>query len=232
MRKALCLAISVLALSTSAFAQTQQPAPAPAPATQTPAPPPGGGAQGAMAEIQQRLQDLSRQLQPGTTANMEQVRGDADRALNDLQQAMQNMRQEGNQAVSQDQLDSLQDQIDQTRTQLTTDPTQAGQMFQMLADAAQQVGMAQPQPEIPAEADRIIGKQLVTLAGEEAGEVTDVLVTADGQVAAVIVERGGVLGLGGSQISLPWDQIRIQGDQLSVQMSADQLDAMPEYVTE
>jgi hypothetical protein len=48
----------------------------------------------------------------------------------------------------------------------------------------------------------------------------------------VIVERGGVLGLGGSQISLPWDQIRIQGDQLSVQMSADQLDAMPEYVTD
>ncbi len=89
--------------------------------------------------------------------------------------------------------------------------------------------MAQPQPELPPDSDRIIGKQLVTSAGEEAGEVSDVLVTAQGQVAAVLITRGGVLGVGGDQVSITWDQITIQGDQLSVNLTTDQIEALPPY---
>ena len=78
----------------------------------------------------------------------------------------------------------------------------------------------------------ILARQIVTSDGEEGGEVSNILVTADGQVEALLIKRGGALGLGGTQVAIPWDQIQLQGDQITVSATRDELRDMPEYQTE
>ena len=58
------------------------------------------------------------------------------------------------------------------------------------------------------------------------------LITSDGQVEALLIERGGALGLGGTQIAVTWDQIQLQGDQIMVNATRDEMEQMPEYQTE
>lgn len=119
-------------------------------------------------------------------------------------------------------------------------PTEQPTPAEQAATAEQPAAGAQPaaadanmqMPDIPADADNLIGKQLVTSAGEEVGEVADVLVTADGRIDAILIRRGGVLGMGESHVSLKWDQIGIQGDQISTTLTADEIEAMPDYVIE
>jgi sporulation protein YlmC with PRC-barrel domain len=76
------------------------------------------------------------------------------------------------------------------------------------------------------------GLNLVAPNGEETGEVADVLITAEGAVAALIVKEGGALGLGGRQVAVPWNQVKLEGDQLRVNMTADQIGQLPEYIVE
>ncbi|HVG49363.1 MAG TPA: PRC-barrel domain-containing protein, partial [Rubellimicrobium sp.] len=128
----------------------------------------------------------------------------------------------------QEQVASLQQQSEQVRQQLQDDPANAGEGMSELAQGAMQLQTA----SIPAEADAIMGRQIVTADGEEGGEVADVLITADGQVEALLIKRGGALGLGGTQVAIPWDQIQLQGDQITVSATRDELRDMPEYQTE
>jgi sporulation protein YlmC with PRC-barrel domain/ElaB/YqjD/DUF883 family membrane-anchored ribosome-binding protein len=180
-----------------------------------------------MRDIQTRLQQAAQQLQQADAATADQSKADARKALDDLQQALQG---EGGQ-LAQDQADQMKQRIDQARQQLDTDPQQAAVTIQQLAQSTQQLQMAGQQAEIPPDADRIVGKKLMA-AGKEAGEISDVLVTSDGKVAAVLVKAGGALGVGGKQVAIPWNEIKIQGDQVTVNLSADQIDAMPEYKVE
>ena len=187
----------------------------------------GGEVQQMLTGVVQRLRDAGQQLQGGDQAVIGQAGQSARQALDDLQGAMQQMQQ-GGQAPGQDQMNQIQQQIDQARGELDSNPQQAGGTITQLADRMQQFAGPQ-QPEIPPEADRIIGKTLVTSAGEEAGEVSDVLVTADGRIVAVLVDQGGVLGVGERKVALAWTQIQLQGDQLQVNMSADEIGQLPEY---
>jgi hypothetical protein len=59
-----------------------------------------------------------------------------------------------------------------------------------------------------------------------------VLAKSDGTIEAVIVDQGGTLGMGGRQVAITWDQIKIQGDQITVNMAADQLEQLPDYAAE
>ena len=128
----------------------------------------------------------------------------------------------------QEQVTQLQSQSAQVRQQLQEDPQNAGQDLQELADSAMQLQTA----SIPAEADAIMGRQVVTSDGEEGGEVSDILITSDGQVEALLIKRGGALGLGGTQVAIPWTEVQLQGDQIVVNATRDEMEQMPEYQTE
>jgi hypothetical protein len=43
--------------------------------------------------------------------------------------------------------------------------------------------------------------------GEEIGDIENVLVSADGQILAIIAEVGGFLDIGDTHVSVPWDQV-------------------------
>lgn len=82
-------------------------------------------------------------------------------------------------------------------------------------------------PDIPAGADRVVGKAVMGQKGQQVGEVSDVLVGKDGKVAGLIMEHGGTLGIGGSNVIVPWDQMSIQGDQLSLKMTDQEVSNLP-----
>jgi sporulation protein YlmC with PRC-barrel domain len=66
-------------------------------------------------------------------------------------------------------------------------------------------------------------------AGEEIGEVEDVLVDASGQPVAVTADVGGFLGIGEREVVIGLDQLTQAGDRLTVGMTKEQIEALPEF---
>ncbi len=149
-------------------------------------------------------------------------------ALDQFDQALNQYGQSNPDEQVQEQITQLQAQTQQARDQLQNDPQGAMDTIDQLTQAA----LTLPQSQIPAEADSIMDRQLVSSDGEEVGQISNILVTSDGQVEAIIVTRGGALGLGGNDVAVAWDQIQIQGDQVVVNMSQDEMEQLPEYVTD
>jgi sporulation protein YlmC with PRC-barrel domain len=82
-----------------------------------------------------------------------------------------------------------------------------------------------------AQAERLIGTDAVTANGDDIGEIENLLVEANGQVKAVVVEWGGFLGIGESRAAVPWDQVQLNeaGDQVTINMTRSEMEAMPTY---
>ena len=98
--------------------------------------------------------------------------------------------------------------------------------------AAQRTAPAVPSAQAqPArmEGSHLIGLTLRNPANESIGEIDDVIVDADGRVRQVVVGVGGFLGIGEHKVAIAWDQLRFDRDVAMVNLTKDQLRAMPEY---
>lgn len=73
-----------------------------------------------------------------------------------------------------------------------------------------------------------VGSPLMSDTGEELGEISTVIAGPDGQTM-VIIERGGILGLGRKQYAMMPQDLRVEGDQVVAPMTKDQIAEMPEY---
>ncbi len=99
----------------------------------------------------------------------------------------------------------------------------------------QKVGQQAPQ----AGEHEIIGMEVVGLGGEDLGEIQNVLIDEDGQVKAVIIRHGGaVLGMGGQQVAVSFDQLKLpradpsiasDEQQATIDMTEEQLGELPEF---
>lgn len=82
-------------------------------------------------------------------------------------------------------------------------------------------------------ASDFIGKRVYTKAGEDIGEVNDLIVTDTGSVQAVILGVGGFLGIGEKDVAVTMQAIEMQQDdtgmKLVVDASKDQLTSAPGY---
>ena len=87
----------------------------------------------------------------------------------------------------------------------------------------------QQQPPIPAAADEVVGKPVVSSEGRDVGEVVGVLVTGQGQVAALVLKQSGTLGVGGRNLAVPWDRFSIVGDQITLGMTEQEVSQLPGY---
>lgn len=94
----------------------------------------------------------------------------------------------------------------------------------------QQLGTAETR-QLPQGAGEVLNKQVFGATGEEVGQVRDVIISQDGNVEAVVIERGGVLGIGAQQVAIDWNQLSVdsQRDGLSINMTENQLSELPEY---
>ncbi|TVR83310.1 MAG: PRC-barrel domain containing protein [Rhodospirillales bacterium] len=72
-------------------------------------------------------------------------------------------------------------------------------------DAAVHVGQ-----QAPAEGQiQLIGMEVMDQAGRVIGDITNVLIDDHGRVHGVIVRHGAVLGVGGEETAIPFDQVRL-----------------------
>ena len=104
-------------------------------------------------------------------------------------------------------------------TLITTTALVALLVAPALAQQQQQAATQQPtgqsgfiaqQQDDQVRADELFDTGVTNGAGEELGDVEDLLLTRDGQVAGAIVGVGGFLGLGEKQIAVPWQELQIQ----------------------
>ncbi len=85
--------------------------------------------------------------------------------------------------------------------------------------------------------DRLIGADVYDTNGENIGSVDDVLVDDEDRISDVLVDVGGFLGIGAHTVRMPLEDARIgwseSNDDVRVQvmMTAEELEAMPEYAS-
>jgi len=104
-------------------------------------------------------------------------------------------------------------------------------------------GTAPAQPEVEMEvrasghlASNLIGQTVYNGTGAEAeniGEITDIVISDQGQVEAIVVGVGGFLGIGQKEVALQYDLTKWterEGDRrLAVETSADALNVLDDF---
>lgn len=91
--------------------------------------------------------------------------------------------------------------------------------------------------EVPSDqlsADNLIGTTVYGANDENVGEISDVVLSQDGKVDAVIVDVGGFLGIGEKSIAVGFDHLAFLADEdgdkyLYTAFTKEQLEAQPEY---
>jgi hypothetical protein len=79
------------------------------------------------------------------------------------------------------------------------------------------------------EVERLIGTKAVTATGRDTGDIENLLVDEQGRIRAVVLEWGGVLGLGERHAVVPLSEARLEGGRLIVDATREQLEALPPY---
>ena len=117
---------------------------------------------------------------------------------------------------------------DQQRSGTNTGTIDRQQQNQM--QSSKQNGNALQQAGMHKVSD-LMGQKVVDQNGQELGSVDNMVVGDNGQVQYIILSRGGVLGVGGTLVPIPWDaaNLRTQGDQLVASISKQKLDSAPTF---
>lgn len=84
-------------------------------------------------------------------------------------------------------------------------------------------GQLQAQAQIPPDARHLIDKKATNAQGKDMGKIKDVLVSPDGKVEAVVLDYKR------KNHAVTWDRLKMQGDQVTVDMTEQQLSQLPEY---
>jgi PRC-barrel domain protein len=83
------------------------------------------------------------------------------------------------------------------------------------------------------EVEGILGKSVRSNAGEDMGQIIDVIVKRDGQVRAAVIDFGGFLGVGSRKIAVEWGALRFPPDgkldHVILDLTKDQVRVAPEY---
>jgi hypothetical protein len=80
----------------------------------------------------------------------------------------------------------------------------------------------------------ILGRQVLSRAGEDMGRVVDVVVDRYAQVRAAVIDFGGFLGVGNRKVAIDWSALHFaptgsKDDRITLDLTRDQVRAAPEY---
>lgn len=77
--------------------------------------------------------------------------------------------------------------------------------------------------------DKVMGKSVYNENNDKIGDVSDVVLSSDGQVAYFVIGAGGFLGLGQHDVAIPFQKVQFNGDKLILSgYTKDQLKALPQ----
>jgi hypothetical protein len=102
---------------------------------------------------------------------------------------------------------------------------------QQAASAPPATATGTPASAASADIRKLIGRSLQNPQNETIGEIRSIYIGKDGKVDSVMAAVGGFLGLGKREVRLAWKDLIISdnGEKVMVNMSKDELAAMPEY---
>ena len=72
-------------------------------------------------------------------------------------------------------------------------------------------------------------QNVYTPAKDKIGTIDDVIVSDDGQIQAFVIGVGGFLGMGEKDVIIDLDQLTQDGDHLKVNMTKEQIGALPDF---
>jgi PRC-barrel domain protein len=80
----------------------------------------------------------------------------------------------------------------------------------------------------------ILGRKVVSVAGEDMGRVIDVVVDRAGQARAAVIDFGGFLGVGNRKVAVDWNALHFaptgsRDDRIMLALTRDQVKDAPEY---
>jgi sporulation protein YlmC with PRC-barrel domain len=83
-------------------------------------------------------------------------------------------------------------------------------------------------------ASKLVGATVTNANGDSIGEIHEVLLSAEGEADALIVDVGGFLGMGEHTVAMKWTDISIRSDDnntlvVATEMTKEQLQDLPEY---
>ncbi len=113
---------------------------------------------------------------------------------------------------------------------------------QALGDTAAQPALVPPRPAepkvltvTPDEAEAILGREVIDPSGSQVGRLVDVLVDANGQPQAAVIDFGGFLGVGNRKLAVHWSTLHFSPaagtHKITLDMTPDQIKAAPAYVS-
>jgi sporulation protein YlmC with PRC-barrel domain len=105
----------------------------------------------------------------------------------------------------------------------------AGCLVSLPGAGLAQQSTSPPGPQPPAatsvqvEAKSLIGSTVRSQDGKDIGKVTNVMIDPkDGKVSGIVMSMGTKLGMGGSQMTVPWDAVQIARDQQTLVVTLQQ----------
>ena len=85
----------------------------------------------------------------------------------------------------------------------------------------------------PEDAEAVLGQRVIDAQGVVIGRLVDILVDANGQPQAAVIDFGGFMGVGNRKIAVHWGALKFSpGDpkrKIAVEMTPDQIKAAPEF---
>lgn len=112
-----------------------------------------------------------------------------------------------------------------------------GMMAALLAVSVAQADEAPPasavQSVAPEDAEAVLGQRVTDADGKEIGRLVDVLIDANGQPQAAVIDFGGFMGVGNRKIAVHWGALRFTPSdpkrKITLEMTPDQIKAAPEF---
>jgi len=85
-------------------------------------------------------------------------------------------------------------------------------------------------------ASKMMGKSIYNAANENVGKVSDLVMSENGQIDAVVIGVGGFLGIGEKSVAVPFSALTVTNDKdgnpkFTAQMSKDDLNKAPDFLT-
>ena len=78
-------------------------------------------------------------------------------------------------------------------------------------------------------AEKVIGSSVYDRNNEKIGSVQDIVLNKDGTVAAVVVDVGSFVGIGGKNVAVKWNDIKTNNNRLTLDRTKDQLKQAADY---
>ncbi len=189
--------------------------------TETQPPEQGGQAQQLMKEARIQLERAAHKLDLEDETGPEDALRSARNALEEFDVSLEQLDQSLPGYVPLELATSLSKQVDTARLLLDTDrQAAASNMHELVLRVT----------DLTAEADLLIGRPLLGKSGQALGDISNVLITADGRVQALVVDRQGA----GTdrQFTVEWRTISISGANLTADLAEDDLLQLPDYVAQ